>query len=398
MAREDSATTGRVAAPERASPSRVLTDAVDLWISAPSHEKSEVRTFCDLVAGLLDDADPDRRRYVAERLAKRADISPALARRLASDDPPIAAPMIVGSPVLTSADLVQIMRCGPAHVRLVAERLDLGAEITASLVGPLGAAEALRRAAAGARVTSPGTTSRPSDSAAREAAEPHPTITPPSADAEPSIAAETAPTAEPRARRRTPLGDRGTDDRDLSLATFLALEPAGRWRAIRDAASAVALQTTRPRARPAGEAIGPRLFRPLAHGDRAGFIEELATVLRIGDAAAEKILDDPHGEPLAVALAALGVDERTATSILLLGLGERATLGQMQDLSALAARIGWRTGEQVVTGWRGGPANRTETIRQVDPAERRDGRREPAPRVETRDVPARRSGGRGTTE
>jgi hypothetical protein len=393
MPRDDSVSTGIAAANGRASPSRVLTDAVELWISAPSHEKSEIRTFCDLVGGLLGDVGPAERRFVAERLAKRADVAPDLARRLASDDPQVAAPIIVGSPVLTSADLVQIMRCGPAHVRLVAERLDLGDEITASLVGPLGAVEALRSAAK---------TARRAKIETRPAARPEsdtpaaPVIaSTPVRRSEPEpVAAETPaaapPSLGPTAREiRTP-GDAGT-----SLSAFLALDSAGRWRAIRDAASAVALQTTKPRARPAGEAIGPRLFRPLAQGDRVGFVEELATVLRIGDAAAEKILDDPHGEPLAVALAALGVDERTATSILLLGIGERATLGQMQDLSALAARIGWRTGEQVITGWRGGPANRTETIRQVDPAERRDGRREAAPRVETRETPVRR---RGTTE
>ena len=71
-------------------------------------------------------------------------------------------------------------------------------------------------------------------------------------------------------------------------------------------------------------------------------------------------------------LAALGIDERTATSILLLHSGERATLAHMQDLSAMAGRIGWRTAEQILADWRGSSTDaRGEARRLLDPADRR---------------------------
>jgi hypothetical protein len=73
-----------------------------------------------------------------------------------------------------------------------------------------------------------------------------------------------------------------------------------------------------------------------------------------------------------VTLAALGIDDRTATSILLLHAGERVTLGHMQDLSAMAGGIGWRTADRILAGWRGERSSgRGEAMRVLDPAERR---------------------------
>ncbi|TBW41002.1 hypothetical protein EYW49_02270 [Siculibacillus lacustris] len=352
--------------PTSTTSASVLRNAVDLFVRDPSHEKAEIRTFADLVGGLLDDVGLEDRCEVSNRLAGRADLLPALARRLAMDDPRVAAPMVVRSPVLTSADLVQIMRCGPGHVRLVAERLDLAPDVAASLTRPM-----------------------PFDLAPSEA-RPRPHAT------EPVAAAIVVPAAEPpTASPSRSATEARAEPRVTSVATFLALDPATRWRAIQDGATAAALGAAPSRSRrKAVEAIGPRLFAALVIHDRLAFRDDLAAALRLDVDDVARILADPHGEALAVCLAALGIDERSATSILLLHTGEHATLGQMQDLSSLTARIGWRTAEHLLGQWRGVAATRGEAQRVLDPAERRDDRRETAvPRREaTRETTPRRLG------
>ncbi|NLH83264.1 MAG: hypothetical protein GX458_20860, partial [Phyllobacteriaceae bacterium] len=120
--------------PTRRPPRDVLGDAIDLYLRAPSHEKSEIRAFAALVDGLLDDASAIERRRIALALAPRADTPPEIARRLATDSIEIAEQMIERSPVLTSTDLVEIMRCGPAHVGCVGRRLDLAPDVAAVLI------------------------------------------------------------------------------------------------------------------------------------------------------------------------------------------------------------------------------------------------------------------------
>jgi hypothetical protein len=118
--------------------------------------------------------------------------------------------------------------------------------------------------------------------------------------------------------------------------------------------------------------IGARLFGALVAGEGDRFAEEVGRAARLERPVVDRILTDRHGEALAVTLAALGVEERTATSILLLHSGERTTLSHMQDLAAMAGRIGWRTAENIVETWRGGRGlGRAETARVLDPADRR---------------------------
>ena len=119
---------------QRRSPRDVLSDAVDLYLVAPSHDRGEIAAFAALVGGLLDVADAERRRQVAGLLARRPDTPPEIARRLALDEIEIAEPVILHSPVLTSSDLIVIMRRGPAHVRCVGRRLDLAPDVAAVLV------------------------------------------------------------------------------------------------------------------------------------------------------------------------------------------------------------------------------------------------------------------------
>ena len=396
--------------------SGVLRSAVDLFVRSPTHERAEIRAFADLVAGLLPDAAIEDRTHVALRLAHRADTPPVIARLLAVDEIMVARPVVLRSPVLTSADLVEVMRHGRAHVELVAERLDLAPDVVLALGRSVDAEAALEPMRHAAGDAAPSIETLRIETMIETAAAVRPVG---DADSEAEVALHRALeelAAELEAEetelfegRSTSIGDaeaeaalQGALDRlaaeldaearaheaeeaaaralreaapevagDVDL--FLSHDPAGRWRFIQEHSSAVAV-TPPPRRRRGDDpaVIGARLFSALVAGEADRLAEELGRAARLDRPVVDRILTDRHGEALAVALAALGVDERTATSILLLHTGERATLAHMQDLAAMAGRIGWRTAENIVESWRGGRGlGRSERSTVLDPAERR---------------------------
>ena len=363
--------------------SAVLRSAVDLFALATTHERAEIRAFADLIGGLLPDASPADRAHVALRLAHRADTPPALARQLALDAPEIARPVILRSPVLTSSDLVRILHRGPEHVALVAERLDLGADVVSAL------GRSLENEAAGAARVLP-REPEPNIEAEMPAleeivAEAVRARSLADADTEAEVALQRALDdlaaeleAEARAQEEEEAAATALRQTMPSVAgdidAFLSRDPAGRWRFIQEFGSTATLAPAPARRRRGDDPalIGRRLFEALVAGDRDGLAGGLAEAARLDRAVVERILTDRHGEAFAVTLAALGIDERTATSILLLHTGERATLAHMQDLSAMAGRLGWRIGEQILASWRGASAAaRAETLRMLDPADRR---------------------------
>lgn len=353
-------------------PKGVLADAVDLWLRAPTHEKGEIRAFSALVGGLLDGVGAADRRAVSLALASRADTPPDIARRLATDSIEVAEPMIERSPVLTSSDLVEVMRHGPAHVRCVGRRLDLAPDVAAVLVDTSMAAPEPKPPIAATRRRS----DHPMETAR---VEPRANVTPAApAPIGPSNAPplfhvpvrETAPAAAASSSSEAaPAGSSLPDG-----FTFLSLDSAARWRALQTAALEVAF-----RPQPARETfadatlVGDRLLTAVAANDRAFFAEALDERLGLGSDFVEALLAEPSGEALAIALVACGVGEIRATSILLHHLGETATLGALQDLVALIERTARRTAERLVRAWREPDgARRTDVRRQTDPAERRE--------------------------
>lgn len=362
--------------------SEVLRSAVDLFVLAATHERAEIRAFADLLGGLLPDATIADRVHVAQRLAHRADTPPQIARLLAMDAPRIAEPVVLRSPVLTSADLVEIMRRGPEHVGFVAERLDLSPDVVLAL-GRGGDLATRIRPAAGrgepeaeaetieqivieaARAKPIGDADIEAETALQRALDEL------AAELEAEASAHEAEEAAARALRAAMPRAPGDIDE------FLGRDPAGRWRYIQEFGSTAALTQAPLRRRRSDDPaeIGARLLAALVAKETDRLAEELARAARLERVVADRILTDRHGEALAITLAALGVDERTATSILLLHQGERASLAHMQDLSAMAGRIGWRNAEHILSSWRGERGRgRGEAMRVVDPAERRSGR------------------------
>ncbi len=398
--------------PSHSRVSEVLRSAVDLFVLAPTHERAEIRAFADLITGLLPDATVVDRAHVAHRLAHRADTPPSIARLLASDEIAVAQSVVLRSPVLTSADLVEIMRKSPAHVELVAERLDLTPDVAMALVRSVDTETAMRparreaaapaieamhtaamleRAATTRQIgdaetesevalqraldelaaeleaeAAEGSAASPSDEEAEAALQHALDRLASELDAE-ARAWEDEDAAAQALRRTAPeiAGD---------LDVFLSHDSAGRWRFIQEHTTVATLAAPPPRRRRSDDPamVGARLFGALVAGERERLADDLAHAARLDRPVVERILTDRNGEALAITLAALGIDERTATSILLLHSGERATLTHMQDLSAMAGRIGWRTAENIVQTWRGGRGlGRVETTRVVEQSDRR---------------------------
>lgn len=430
----------------RVRPRSVLNDAVDLYVRAPVHERSEIRAFGDLVDGLMADAAFDDRRRMADLLAERSDTPPDLARRLAMDVAEVARPVILASPVLTASDLVTIMRRGPEHVRLVAQRLDLAPDIAAVLidsndaqraattetttaataathgaptrataapaaatmaVAPVAATTVRPTVAASVPVAAPVAAPVVAKVAASVVADPKPSVTPtatePTAPAgrtsvvaavepapvvAPVVAPAPAPAPAAAAETAAPMfrvpvrGEGGTTMRsETTEATsdagraFLALDAAGRWRAIQAAGSEAAAVGTGARRRSGVDPVrvGERLLSTAVARDDLGFRTELATALGLTQHFVGNLVGEASGEALAVALIAIGLDERRVLSILLHRAGEQAEHARMQDLLALIERVGRRAAEHLVASWRGEVGRRTEVLRQTDAAERRDG-------------------------
>lgn len=395
--------------------SDVLGDAVALYLRSSTHEKSEIRAFADLVEGLLDGASPAYRRNVALALAHRSDTPPEIARRLANDSIDIAEAMIVHSPVLTSSDLVEIMRRGREHVRCVGRRLDLAPDIAAVLVdsstatptpaptrsasrrrsdGPAGDRSAPERPASEQPVSNRLASDRPaadrrrdpaSDGGASDRRSP-PLFKVPVREAPGSVTAALSP-GETTAPPGSAEGKR-MDHRLPDGPTFLRLDSAGRWRALQDAAlDAATGGLARPRPHDVGF-VGDRLLTAAVAHDRPFLIETLVETLGLAPSLVEAVLDEPSGEALAVVLLACGVGSTRTTSILLHHLGETTTLGALQDLAALVERTPRRTAERLIGSWREREEapRRSGTVRQTDPAERREGptARETAPAARPR--------------
>ena len=392
-----------------ATPSEVLRSAVDLFVQAPAHERTEIRAFADLLDGLLPAAAIADRAHAARQLARRADTPPAIARMLAMDVAAVARPLVLGSPVLTSSDLVQIMRRGPEHVALVAERLDLTPDVVLALGRSIGTeAQAVTRRSG--EIDAPPASAQEATAAIEaivgEAVRARPLV---DADNESELALQRALDelaaeleAEAQAHENEATAARALRAHAPALAdgidAFLDRDPAGRWRYVQDHATSASLSSPPPRRRRSDDpaAIGARLFGALVAGERDRLSADLAAAARLDPALAERILTDRHGDALAVTLAALGIDDRTATSILLLHAGERVTLGHMQDLSAMAGGIGWRTADRILTLWRGERlSGRGEAMRVLDPAERRGAATRDGAAAETRrdaEEPLRRRG------
>ena len=183
--------------------------------------------------------------------------------------------------------------------------------------------------------------------------------------------------------------------------TFFELDSGGRWRAIQRASLSAATGPL-PRRRAGFDAakMGERLYAAAVARDYPVLNLLIGDALDLDVPTAGRVLGDKSLEPLAIALAAIGLEDRRAVSILLHLAGSGADHDHMRDLAAMAVKIGQRTAEALVSEWRQEARQRrpeplrpyaqpvrpaAQPMRQTEAAERREmpsARREtPASRV-----------------
>ncbi|MBP1849982.1 uncharacterized protein (DUF2336 family) [Rhizobium halophytocola] len=105
---------------------------------------AEKRAAAIAMTYLLDDPAPQVRVALSRALAPSADAPHSIVLALAEDQLEIAAPVILSSPVLSAADLVDLAAGGSAHTRaLIASRPSLDIRVVAALAEVAGVEELL---------------------------------------------------------------------------------------------------------------------------------------------------------------------------------------------------------------------------------------------------------------
>jgi uncharacterized protein (DUF2336 family) len=116
---------------------KILQRVTDLFV-AGSHRYSgaEIAVFDDVLIRLTAEIEEAARAALAQRLATMANAPPRLIRRLAFDDAIlIAAPVLVSSPRLTDADLIENAATkSQEHLYAIAQRIELSEAVTEVLI------------------------------------------------------------------------------------------------------------------------------------------------------------------------------------------------------------------------------------------------------------------------
>ena len=297
----------------------LLRVLVDMFARRLHHTPGDLAQFDDMIGRLLDAADGEVRCFVAEKLAGHPATPPKLVDRFLAEGGAAAVPMlaraVVGGPTLLAA-----AEWGtPAMADAVAARDDLSPDIVWGLI------------------------TRP---------EPNVLLT----------LAENAAAPIDREAFRT-LVRRARDDEALARALlrrdgfptdrgplFLYADSAQRA-AILLAARRDDLGPNRERARAtaADTAALDGVERAVLSPDRDGFDTALALALNIRLDDAWRLVDDPKGEPLAVALAAIGASAELAARVFILsGPAIGHSVMAVRTLTALVEDLPRRTAIRLV--------------------------------------------------
>ncbi|TCT04164.1 uncharacterized protein (DUF2336 family) [Tepidamorphus gemmatus] len=299
--------------------------------------------FSALMLALLPRVELATRREVSRRLAHCDLVPPEVARLLARDLPEVAGPMLRQSPVLSREDL-DAAATGDCDekARAVAGRADLDGELIDALIarGDPGIAAALAMA--------PGRL----DAARAERL---------------ALTPGLGRTAAQRLVERAQLSEAAL------AALFWPADTATR-RAIIDQmrsrlrdrnGGAARLAPTPPTRRdPAAETLASSLFALAAAGERLELAARLGDALDLPREIARRIVDDPGGEPLAVAARAADLPTDRITGIVLLTVTEAGTsLDGLRRLVELADWLEREVATTMVTLWSGAGQEVRRTVR-----------------------------------
>ena len=319
---------------------RVLTD---LYVQEERpNGTAEMIRFAALMAGLLERLGRSDRRIIAEKLGRRSDVSAALVRMLAEDEPEVAAPLLAHSPQLDDATLMRLAERTEVHRAAIARRPDLTRALVTRLVDAGGPETAAALAANAALRFEPPLVARLVERL------------------------RDAPVAARAFVEREDVA--GADAAPL----FLAASEAGRRKILAglEAQSGPGRNGGEPLiAALAGDA-GDVLYGHAADGRSVEIVASLAKLLRLSPELAETVLADAGGEPLLVALKALRISDELIVSILIhANPAVGHSVARLRTLAELAPTFGAATADRLVAAWRGEPV-RAGHAPQHAPAER----------------------------
>jgi hypothetical protein len=344
--------------------SALLRATTELFLQEETHTPDEVNRFEELTAHLVPKVADQDRVFLAERLAARSDAPHAIVRMLARDRIAIAGPVLRASPVLGAFDLLSIIAAtGVEHHRVIGERRGLTPEVRQALrisadrtlAAPVDEIEASKRMQAGAArrpvaiglVPAGGEEHPAAAPGVDEAAGISLDATPAAGRDEPAVGSLERPAVRtmPGPGGRSPAGaDRPVEDYPpltvhawaprqepgavraasrLDPFDFVRLDRPARLRLMADLA-------TRPPIRRYGGPGGriDRAFRAILsaaqivalarRGAYQALIEAVAASLDVETDFVKACLDDATGEPFAVLLKSLGLDNVQAQQVFLL--------------------------------------------------------------------------------
>lgn len=311
---------------------RVLTD---LYVQKPRHTAEEERNYVELMLRFIGMTDVATRANVARKLAGYDGAPLPVIQRLARDIIEVAEPILQQSTQLSPADLVSIADCGPQHAAAITARRRADIARRLELARPV-----KTLASAGSLLAA---------SACTPAAEPDAS----GGEAGTERASET-PKREPQRE----------SDADLSRR-FLQAGSAER----RDMLSALEreAETASQGELAAREHALSRLETAALQRKPDAFALELESALAVSHILASRIVADPGGEPLLVALKALGMPSNVLLRVLLFlnpAIGQ--SVERVFDLARLYDRLAPIAARRLVAG-----------MRLTHPAERRPAGHQP---------------------
>jgi uncharacterized protein (DUF2336 family) len=115
----------------------LLQNVTDLFVAGSSRfSGAEIALFDDILMRLTAEIEVEARERLAQRLAALADAPPRVIRQLAFDDEiAVAGPVLMASPQLSDADLVEnAARKSQHHLYAIAQRLKLSEAVTDVLI------------------------------------------------------------------------------------------------------------------------------------------------------------------------------------------------------------------------------------------------------------------------
>ncbi len=339
----------------------LLRVLVDMFARRLHHTPGDLAQFEDMIGRLLDDADPEVRRAVADKLAGHPAAPRSLIERFLGEGDAVAAPVLARAAVGPDVILHAAAWGTPSMALAVASRSDLSAEAVASLVD------------------------RPEREVLLAVAE----------NAAAPVSIVVFRYLVRRARDDEALG-RALLARDVAPSEraplFLFADSAERA-AIVLAARRDDLGPDGGRARPTTDetAALERVERAVMAPDRDGFDTALALALNIRLDDAWRLIDDPKGEPLALALAAVGASPELAARVFILsGPAIGHSVMAVRSLTALVEGMPRRTAARLVAAMTHAAARAARRTGTEVEARRRaeDGRSVARPRERAEEIVA----------